>query len=293
MPCYKPHTAYNAPGGSISFSPRGTAGVKLQLPCGQCIGCRVDRKTEWALRLTHEMKCHKVACFITLTYDDEHLPRGGTLVKRHAQLFMKSLRDKYRALKIRFFLCGEYGDRTQRAHYHAIIFGWRPTDGRVFKYEKNYTVYTSAVLAELWSRGHVSWTEASEWTCRYVAGYAVKKVVGQKAKEHYTRVTLDGEMIELQPEFATQSRRPGIGAHHYGRFVSDFRNGDTAVLGGRKKKIPRYYDKLFERAGGDLEAVKRARKVKARKHAANNTPERLAVREAVSQAKAKLRRTIL
>lgn len=294
MPCYKPLAAFWKRGGGVTFSHGQSNGSELKLPCGQCIGCRIDRKREWALRLLHESRMHSESCFITLTYNPESLPRGGTLVKRHGQLFVKRLRDYLRYhlgpdRKIRYFLIGEYGDVGKRPHYHVIIFGWRPKDGKLRSERNGYRTYTSDALAALWPDGLHDFGEADPGSCLYVAGYAVKKITGKDmAREHYTRITADGEMIEVIPEFACMSTRPGIGAGFYDKFESDFRNHDFAILQGRKQRVPRYYDKLYERKEKHrLETVKDLRRINARKHRANNTPERLAERERVHQAKIK------
>lgn len=286
MPCYKPLRGFGKLGGGICFSAAGSNQVPLTVPCGQCIGCRIDRQKEWATRLCHEMKSHERSCFVTLTYAPEHLPRGATLVKRHVQLFIKSLRKKIQPKRIRYFACGEYGPQDLRPHYHLLIFGWEPSDNKVHTRNQNYTTYTSDTLATLWTYGYHTWSAASPENASYVSHYTTKKITGDMAKEHYTRITQDGEMIEVQPEFALMSSRPGIGYNHYKNYESDFRNSDTAIHLGKKLKVPRYYDKIYEReAAQALAAIKDQRKQKARKHRANNTPERLAVREKVQYAK--------
>lgn len=288
MPCFKPLQAWHKLGGGITFSPTGSNSIPCKLPCGQCIGCRIERKQEWALRLVHESKLHERSAFVTLTYDPEFLPRGGTLVKRHVQLFIKRLRKSLKVRKIRFFACGEYGPQSDRPHYHLIIFGWEPSDGKLHSDKGRYRVYTSDALSALWPYGFHTWSHTSPENCAYVGNYTVKKITGQRAKDHYTRITTDGEMIEIQPEFALMSTRPGIGHDFYREYESDFRNSDAALLLGRRKRVPRYYDKLLQRESEQqLEAVKEKRKNKARKHRANNTPERLAARETVLNAKLK------
>lgn len=232
------------------------------------------------------MKSHRETSFLTLTYDPMFLPTGGTLVKSHVQLFMKRLRKHLQPKKIRFFAVGEYGDKGDRPHYHLIIFGWMPRDGKVHAKQERYTIYTSGLISSLWEKGYCTWSEGSPENCAYVSHYTVKKITGDMAKEHYTRITLDGEMVDILPEFTLMSRRPGIGHDHYRKYESDFRNYDTAMNLGKKQRIPKYYDKLLERDDEErLARIKQERKAKARKHKDNNTPERLAVREQVAQAK--------
>lgn len=292
MPCFKPLKGWGKLGGGITFSPVNSNQVPLTVPCGQCIGCRVDRQKEWALRLCHEIKSHDRTTFLTLTYSPEHLPRGGTLVKSHVQSFIKRLRRyiEYRSgKKIRFFACGEYGENLSRPHYHLLIFGWEPHDAKVFTRKDNYTVYTSEVIRSLWPYGFNTWSPGSPENAMYVSHYTIKKINGPMAKEHYTRITQDGEMIEIQPEFALMSKGrngDGLGARHYQKYKSDFRDNDSGMIRGKKTNVPRYYDKLYEREHSEAMAkVKDVRKAKARKHRENNTPERLATREKVMYAK--------
>jgi hypothetical protein len=99
-------------------SPQG-----LYVPCGKCIACRIARTREWTVRIMHEMSCHDNAVFATLTYDDDHLPPDRSISKDELQRFIKRLRKELGDRKIRYFACGEYGETTNRPHYHAIIFG--------------------------------------------------------------------------------------------------------------------------------------------------------------------------
>lgn len=282
MPCYKPLKGFHKLGGGLTFTPENSNTIPLQVPCGQCIGCRLDRQADWALRLCHEMKCHERSSFVTLTYNPESLPTGSTLVKRHVQLFIKKLRKHLTVKKIRFFACGEYGENFNRPHYHIIIFGWEPDKGKIHTRNANYTIYTSDVLAKLWPYGYHTWSPASPENCSYVSHYTVKKITGEKSVDHYTRITQDGEMISIIPEFALMSTRPGIGHDHYRKFSDDFRNSDFSIHLGKKKPVPRYYDKLQERDDAErLAQIKDSRKLRAKKHKANNTPERLAIRETI------------
>lgn len=239
--------------------------------------------------MIHESRLHASNCFVTLTYDDGRLPTGGTLVKRDAQLFFKRLRKRLGKHKIRFFLVGEYGEKTARPHYHAIIFGLWPKDAKNFSSaDGNYSLFTSGLLSAAWGLGHVAFGDFSAATARYCAAYTVKKITGHMAQHHYTRVDIDGEMHQVIPEFSIQSRRPGIGADFYLANKNDFRSGDFALLEGKKKKVPRYYDRLLERENlKNLELVKAQRKINARVHRANNTEARLGVREAIAKAKQK------
>lgn len=121
MPCYHPLKAYRAPGGGVAFNVRdGYADLPVDLPCGQCAGCRWTKAKDWSLRCVHEAQLHSRNCFITLTYNDEHLPENESLDVEHWQLFAKKLRHRFG--KFRFLHCGEYGE-LGRPHYHALLFG--------------------------------------------------------------------------------------------------------------------------------------------------------------------------
>ena len=127
MPCFYPLDAWRQPGGEVTFHDKG-AGRPMQLACGQCVGCRLKRANEWALRITHEASLYKRNCFITLTYNDESIPRDGSLSKKDFPAFMKRLRARYSDIRIRFYQAGEYGDKNGRPHHHAILFNFMPGD---------------------------------------------------------------------------------------------------------------------------------------------------------------------
>ena len=130
MPCYHPIKGFRSrevnPGTGrrpLVFNKKdGFEDLPVEIRCGQCVGCRLDRSREWAIRCVHEAALYDDNCFVTLTYNDENLPDPPSLVVRDCQLFMKKLRRRYEPKKIRFFLCGEYGEMNRRPHYHAILF---------------------------------------------------------------------------------------------------------------------------------------------------------------------------
>ena len=182
------------------------------------------------MRCVHEAKFHDVSCFVTLTYDDEHLPVGGTLVYRHFQLFMKRLRKSFP--KARFFMCGEYGDNTSRPHYHAVLFGVDFRD-RVphARSGSGEVVYASALLSRLWQLGFASVGDFTFESAAYVARYVLKKVTGDLAAEHYRSVDLaTGEIVDRVPEFCHMSLKPGIGARWFEQYYdSDVRVRDSII----------------------------------------------------------------
>jgi len=161
MPCRDPLKGYRSrernPSGkrSIVFSAReGFHDQPVNLPCGQCIFCRLERSRQWAIRCIHEAKLHEENCFITLTYSDQHLPSHGGLVLSHFQDFMKRLRFKFSHIPIRFFHCGEYGERSSRPHYHALIFGLDFVDKYHYRTVNDQKYYRSPTLERLWDKGN-------------------------------------------------------------------------------------------------------------------------------------------
>ena len=129
MACFKPLKGYRSPSGKITFDRKNSTGQLAEAPCGQCLGCRLDYAQEWAIRCMHEAEMQDNNSFITLTYDDQNLPRHGSLDKTHFQKFMKRMREHLSPLKIRFYHCGEYGEKYTRPHYHSLIFGYDFPDG--------------------------------------------------------------------------------------------------------------------------------------------------------------------
>lgn len=211
----------------------------VKVPCGQCMSCRLNNARMWSIRIMHETKYHEASCFLTLTYSDEHLPEDGMLHKEDLQNFFKKLR-KYTGLKLRYYACGEYGDKSGRPHYHAIVFGL-PLNHSIFekmRYDNKSKGYMG--ICRAWSFG---WTYVGNVTvdsANYVAGYVTKKLKG-KRKDEISNIC-DSKFVDV---FSVMSRRPGIG---FG-FVADFAdyiayNGFT-VAKGIKYSIPRYYKELI------------------------------------------------
>ena len=235
------------------------------------------------MRCVHEAELHEDNCFLTLTYDDAHLPDNGGLNKRHFQLFMKKLRKSIAPKKVRYYMCGEYGEATARPHYHAIIFGhWFTDQAFLFNTANGHAVYTSPTLRKLWKYGHVTMGTVTFESAAYVARYIMKKVTGEKAEEHYKRVDPDtGEVHSIAPEYTAMSRRPGIGRDWYDKYADDVFPSDTVVMRGQPMRPPRFYDNLY----ADADVIKAQRKKEALKHSENNTTNRLRVREEVTKAR--------
>lgn len=233
----------------------------IEIPCGQCISCRLARSREWADRCMLELQYHKSSYFVTLTYDDDHLPlndfidsetgefgKSASLVKKDMQDFFKRLRRNYeysgKTNKLRYYMCGEYGSQTYRPHYHAIIFGLELDDLVPFKKTNlGHMLYNSPFLAKCWQhKGYVVAAEVTWETCAYTARYILKKQYGSAA-EIYDR-------LNILPEFTQMSLKPAIGRDYYDEHKDDIYKYDKIHLrtkqGGLEIRPPRYYDRLFD-----------------------------------------------
>lgn len=295
MTCYHPLTAYidlqektdNGKQKIVFGTPKGFDQYEeIRLPCGRCIGCRLERSRQWAVRCVHEALISKKACFITLTYNSGHLHPSGDLkfCKRDFVLFMKRLRKKFGS-GIRFFHCGEYGSKFQRPHHHAIIFGLDFLDDLhkvpVKRTSLGHVLYRSEWLDSLWSDKFGSPIGfASVGTCTfesvaYVARYITKKINGDEAFDHY---------YGRCPEYITMSRDPGIG-HDWALLYPEMYNYDQIVIkNGIKCKPPRYYDRIYDDIAPDLmEEVHEKRKYFLKKKIERkgvDSYERLEIKEA-------------
>lgn len=290
MACFRPFSVYSKayPGKGITLDPRkGFGELPFKLPCGQCIGCRLDRSQEWATRLHHEATLHESNAFLTLTYSDVFLPDDYSVSVREMQLFLKRLRKFCEPVKVRFFACGEYGERNYRPHYHLLLFGYDFPDKTLWRRAPSgELLYRSKSLEKLWPFGHSEIGAVTLASAGYVARYVVKKVGGELAESHYNRVhPHSGECVSVRPEFVVMSTRPGIGRGWFDKYSGDAFPSDFLVVDGRKRPVPRYYSKMLAEKEAFLVVVNRKKKALVR--ADNNTPERLLVREEVQQLRAK------
>lgn len=238
MPCYNPVGTYRKDG-----SP-------TYRPCGGCIGCRLEYSRQWAVRCCHEASMYDENSFVTLTYNPENLPADNSINKKDLQKFIKRLRRKIEPKKIRYFGCGEYGEKFSRPHYHLCLFNYDFPDREIFYYGKktrfknrfkkgnDNTVYTSEMLEEVWNKGFCTIGELTFESAAYVARYVTKKVNGEHKDEWY-----DGKT----PEFAVMSRRPGIGHDWIKKFTNDVYPKDFHTLNGVKMRPNRYYDSIYEK----------------------------------------------
>lgn len=232
----------------------------LTIPCGQCIGCRIEYSKQWATRMLLENEYSSESHFVTLTYDDEHVPKHEyvepdtgeimtslSLCKRDLQLFHKRLRRAFPE-GIRFFSCGEYGGRTLRPHYHSIYFNLPISDLQFHKRSSDgkFIYYISPTISEIWGKGHVLICDVSFETCAYVARYVTKKLKGE-AKEAY-------DFFNIEPVFSLMSRRPGIGRQwfddNWQKVYDSYIITVSSSKGGLRFKPPRYYDSIFDGLDG-------------------------------------------
>lgn len=295
MPCYHPLTGYfskevNRSGRrSIVFNPAQALEPDrpIKLACGQCIGCRLEYSRAWAVRIMHEASLYEDNCFVTLTYDNDHLPKDGTLVLEDFQKFMKRLRKRFPGQKIRYYHCGEYGEKFARPHYHVILFNLDFPDKKEVQ-EENYLgdkYYVSEILGSLWTSGISRIGQVSFESAAYVARYVTKKVNGERAEDHYSIVDqVSGEVRERRREKASMSK--GIGKGWFEKYMSDLYPSDFVVMRGKKMNVPSYYDSQYEMLyPEEFESIKEDRLEKGKSHYSDNCYDRLMVREEVQEAR--------
>lgn len=298
MPCYSPLQAFRTSFGEIVFSkPKGFS-LPQVLSCGQCIGCRLKRSSSWACRCVNEASLYKRNSFITLTYSNDNLPNPPTLVVRDFQLFMKRFRKRlvldyynsylkrylgrfgftYKSLikhalkrfpKIRYLMCGEYGDRFGRPHYHAIIFNYDFPDRYLWEVKNGFNLYRSSMLEDLWPLGHCIVADFTFETAAYVARYSLKKITGKAAEQHYSFCPKTGEVFSRLPEYIAMSRRPGIGKYWIDKFMSDvYPHDQLKLIDKPPMQPPKFYDSQFELVSpGEFAMIKLKRKADAKERA--------------------------
>lgn len=289
MPCYSPISGYRTANGTVVFTELKRHGESspITIACGQCIGCKLERSRQWGIRCTHELSLYKRNSFITLTYDPEHLPYRNQLTHEHFQLFMKRLRKANKQL-IRYYMGGEYGTQHGRPHYHAILFNKDFPDRKHFKKTgSGESIYTSEELTKLWPWGFSSVGNATFESAAYIARYCLAKKTGEEAKTHYKRHDEQGD-YEQVPEYNKMSNRPGIGADWLKFFKTDVYTEDHVIVRGHPSRVPKYYDKLFDRINEEqMRQFKEDREWQGYQHRADNTPARLDVKRLVTEAKLK------
>lgn len=245
MPCYHPQAAWQ----SRELASTRRFGVTfrfadawkdrpINLPCGKCIGCRIRRANEWGTRCMNELRGWPgPSAFITLTYDNDHLPPGGTLEKQDLQRFWKRLRKHGHT--VRYFACGEYGEETDRPHYHAVVFGYWPSHRVQHPSKRAVPMFRSRELEQLWPAGQSYFSAVTRENATYVAKYTLGKYDDKgQLKDFGSR----------QPPFLTMSTHPGIGANYAREHARALiRHDGVRLKGGRLAALPRYYEKVIAR----------------------------------------------
>lgn len=277
----------------------------MDVPCGKCHGCRMDYSRDWAVRCYHESKSHTHNSFITLTYDDDHLYSKAnpySLDFTDFQKFIKRLR-KNTGAKFKYFHCGEYGDTTNRPHYHALLFGYDFPDKKLHCTRDGMPVWTSEQLNDEWGLGTINEIGSVTWkSAAYVARYILKKQ--KEDSERYIHVPTNynletGEIMEFHdivPEYTTMSN--GIGAQYYEKYNSDFWINDSCEIpkgdgSTFSCRVPRYYRDKLKDQNFKLWDTLRAKRIqnqqerleKERQNPDYNSTSRDEVREKVAKAK--------
>ena len=315
MPCFHPIDGWYA--NSLNQNGKRSVTFKwheafldmpVQVACGRCIGCRLERSRQMALRMMHESELHEENCSLTLTYNDESLPHrfiasydvfgnpvySGGLDRNHVPGFMKRLRWHCKR-KISYYYCGEYGDENNRPHYHVLIFGLEFPDKQLCgKSHAGFDLYSSDVLSSLWRKGHCTIGQVNFESAAYAARYILKKINGDEAKAitwdgcpgPYTSIDVEsGEIILREPEFAFGSTKPGIGRRWLEKFKSDVFPSDSVIHRGLEVRPPKYYGQILEKIDSALFAdIKLRRRIEAVSRKEDSTAERLSVRERVKRA---------
>jgi hypothetical protein len=291
MPCYHPRNAGFDHEGHITFSEKRVSQERptFKLPCGKCIGCRLERSREWAVRCVHESEMHHSNIFITLTYSPEHLPKTKeglpTLFHEDFQNFMKRLRTRFADTQkeIGFFMCGEYGEQHGRPHYHACLFGvdFKDKEPERMSHDQ-FTCYTSKTLDELWGKGRTEIGSVTFESAAYIARYVTKKITGDTAPEHY-----QGRL----PEYGKSSRQYAIGKKWLEKYWTDiFNYNELIIRGGVRSKIPRYYVKWIEKNQFDTWVKYKTRDLShldTWEYKNENSIQRLRVKKYIKQQKIK------
>lgn len=304
MPCFRPVSAYRFFGDDASFVhasgkrrlffgkvaqkllPRyGSSHELVVLPCGKCLGCLLRRVSDWSLRCVYEAANWERSSFLTLTYRSSELPANRSLLKSDHQRFFKRLRQRlareHSCTTVKYFMCGEYGERKGRPHYHVVLFGWDFPDRIPVPNNPGSRdpLFTSPFLEEVWGHGDVRIGDVTSESAAYVARYSLKKLRGKSGKYY--------ESAGQVPPYIACSK--GIAKRHFERFRRDHYPSDEAVCltTCQKRPNPRYFDKLLERVDSEaLAAVKEARiGASVDLNQADLTPQRLRDREEVLRRK--------
>lgn len=247
----------------------------IEVPCGNCIQCRLKYSKDWAVRCSLEAQEHQFNYFVTLSYDDDHIVKGkfgnGTLVPDHYTQFMKSLRQKMKRelgfVGVRMFGCGEYGDLSNRPHLHIILFNcplpdltvdFIDSEGQVSRHRNGLgqLMYYSQFIKDIWPYGNITVDDANYNTEAYVSRYILKKQKGQNS-------SIYSQKLGIVPPFIRMSLKPGIGEKYFSKNSSDLIDNPSIILQRSNKEplvtgLPRYYmNKIKDGFTDDYEFMKK------------------------------------
>lgn len=228
------------------------------IPCGRCVGCKLNYAREWSIRCCLEASFYDSNYFLTLTYDDNNNPHN--LIKDDLRNFIKKLRTYLsRAGKpeIRFFACGEYGSQTLRPHFHLIVFNLVLDDLKYLKRSKTgYDLYESKFLTNIWSKGFVQVGECTIKTASYVARYCLKGINHSDISDY-----------GFNKEFVLMSRRPGIGYGYFDLYKNNIYDTDKIYFSFgdfNSCSPPKYFDNLMSNLDPEIiSQIKDIRRFKA------------------------------
>lgn len=250
---------------------------KIDIPCGKCIGCRLEYSRQWAQRIQKEASLYSQNWFLTLTYDPEHLPwidslntetgeyiLGNPLVPKHMTKFMKDLRryweHHFKHYGIRFYLAGEYGDKYERPHYHICLMNFPIQEEMLEFYKHNElgdSIFKCEIIEKIWGKGQIAIGSLTWQSAAYVARYIIKKQKGPSSEAWYHS---KGQI----PEFTRMSRRPGIARDWYETHKEEIYKNDEVFVpkrgGAIRLKPASYFDRLY-----DLEQPEQMRKIKEKR----------------------------
>lgn len=223
----------------------------LVVPCGRCLGCKMARSREWAIRIIHEIDSWESNIFATFTYDDEHLPQNNSISVHELKKLWKRLRKNINR-PIKYYACGEYGERKGRPHYHAIIFNLSLQEHGIYTEGKDKGVAYSGPLVDCWPFGQVHLGTVTFNSARYVSQYLEKKYYGIKAKK---------EFLDRGLEVPFQVVSQGLGLE-YALKNKDQLVKDLGVrISGSLLALPRYYKKKLEIDKKEFERMAKQLKV--------------------------------
>lgn len=231
---------------------------------------------------------HAENCFLTLTFKDEALSENCSLAKSDLQKFFRYLR-KDQELVFSYFAAGEYGDKTNRAHYHALIFGWEPKDKVLYERREDGDYYVSPSLNKWWGKGNVIIGAVTFKSAAYVARYCLKKLHGESLARYQHLDLETGELQTMQQPFGLQSKAPAIGLRWLEKYYNDVYNKDGVVINGQLMKPPKYYDEwLKKRDPARLEKIKAERQKEAKQLSDQEREARAAIHKARLTSKSKV-----